>query len=58
MGILDTDHCCFNDAGMAAGMYSGLTYGLKETRGVHDWVNYGGFWLNLKPFFHLVDWKF
>lgn len=43
MGILDTDHCCFNDAGMAAGLYSGLTYGLKETRGVHDWVNYGGF---------------
>ncbi|GFP99614.1 outer envelope pore protein 16-2 chloroplastic [Phtheirospermum japonicum] len=23
--------------GMAAGMYSGLTYGLKEARGVHDW---------------------
>ncbi|KAF3658894.1 putative serine/threonine-protein phosphatase 4 regulatory subunit 3-like [Capsicum annuum] len=23
--------------GLAAGMYSGLTYGLKETRGVHDW---------------------
>ncbi|GFQ07873.1 hypothetical protein PHJA_002931300 [Phtheirospermum japonicum] len=22
---------------MAAGMYSGLTYGLKEARGVHDW---------------------
>ncbi|KAM7463137.1 hypothetical protein LguiA_031258 [Lonicera macranthoides] len=25
--------------GMAAGMYSGLTYGLKEARGVHDWKN-------------------
>lgn len=25
--------------GVAAGMYSGLTYGLKETRGVHDWKN-------------------
>ncbi|PHT94215.1 Outer envelope pore protein 16-2, chloroplastic [Capsicum annuum] len=25
--------------GLAAGMYSGLTYGLKETRGVHDWKN-------------------
>ncbi|PWA96574.1 hypothetical protein CTI12_AA039030 [Artemisia annua] len=25
--------------GMAAGMYSGLTYGLKEARGVHDWRN-------------------
>ncbi|KAL8047558.1 hypothetical protein ABFX02_07G007400 [Erythranthe guttata] len=23
--------------GVAAGMYSGLTYGLKEARGVHDW---------------------
>ncbi|KAL2229692.1 outer envelope pore protein 16-2, chloroplastic [Sesamum indicum] len=23
--------------GIAAGMYSGLTYGLKEARGVHDW---------------------
>ncbi|CAL9082727.1 outer envelope pore protein 16-2, chloroplastic-like [Musa acuminata AAA Group] len=23
--------------GMAAGMYSGLTYGLKEARGSHDW---------------------
>ncbi|KAM0001587.1 hypothetical protein Hdeb2414_s0367g00878031 [Helianthus debilis subsp. tardiflorus] len=23
--------------GLAAGMYSGITYGLKETRGVHDW---------------------
>ncbi|KAJ0577267.1 hypothetical protein HanIR_Chr05g0234051 [Helianthus annuus] len=23
--------------GLAAGMYSGLTYGLKEARGVHDW---------------------
>ncbi|KAK4388395.1 Outer envelope pore protein 16-2, chloroplastic [Sesamum angolense] len=26
-------------AGMAAGVYSGLTYGLKEARGVHDWKN-------------------
>nr|GMD80655.1 outer envelope pore protein 16-2, chloroplastic [Ipomoea batatas] len=25
--------------GFAAGMYSGLTYGLKEARGVHDWKN-------------------
>ncbi|KAF8392657.1 hypothetical protein HHK36_023006 [Tetracentron sinense] len=25
-------------AGLAAGMYSGLTYGLKEARGAHDWV--------------------
>ncbi|XP_042510871.1 outer envelope pore protein 16-2, chloroplastic-like isoform X2 [Macadamia integrifolia] len=23
--------------GLAAGMYSGLTYGLKEARGAHDW---------------------
>ncbi|KAF7837734.1 outer envelope pore protein 16-2, chloroplastic [Senna tora] len=23
--------------GLAAGIYSGLTYGLKEARGVHDW---------------------
>ncbi|KAL0367790.1 UNVERIFIED_CONTAM: Outer envelope pore protein 16-2, chloroplastic [Sesamum radiatum] len=26
-------------AGLAAGVYSGLTYGLKEARGVHDWKN-------------------
>nr|GMD76561.1 outer envelope pore protein 16-2, chloroplastic [Ipomoea batatas] len=26
-------------AGFAAGMYSGLTYGLKDARGVHDWKN-------------------
>ncbi|XP_054805357.1 outer envelope pore protein 16-2, chloroplastic-like isoform X1 [Prosopis cineraria] len=25
--------------GLAAGLYSGLTYGLKEARGVHDWKN-------------------
>ncbi|XP_072997528.1 outer envelope pore protein 16-2, chloroplastic-like [Typha latifolia] len=25
--------------GMAAGMYSGLTYGLREVRGTHDWKN-------------------
>ncbi|CAI9765825.1 unnamed protein product [Fraxinus pennsylvanica] len=25
--------------GLAAGMYSGLTYGLKEARGIHDWKN-------------------
>ncbi|GAA0138959.1 amino acid transporter [Lithospermum erythrorhizon] len=25
--------------GLAAGVYSGLTYGLKEARGVHDWKN-------------------
>lgn len=24
--------------GLAAGVYSGLTYGLKEARGTHDWV--------------------
>ncbi|OAY67646.1 Outer envelope pore protein 16-2, chloroplastic [Ananas comosus] len=25
--------------GMAAGVYSGLTYGLREVRGTHDWKN-------------------
>ncbi|WVZ18469.1 hypothetical protein V8G54_005791 [Vigna mungo] len=25
--------------GLAAGLYSGLTYGLKEARGAHDWKN-------------------
>ncbi|CAK9328935.1 unnamed protein product [Citrullus colocynthis] len=25
--------------GVAAGVYSGLTYGLKEARGAHDWKN-------------------
>ncbi|KAF3456320.1 hypothetical protein FNV43_RR00970 [Rhamnella rubrinervis] len=25
--------------GLAAGVYSGLTYGLKEARGTHDWTN-------------------
>ncbi|GMH08552.1 hypothetical protein Nepgr_010392 [Nepenthes gracilis] len=25
--------------GFAVGMYSGLTYGLKEARGAHDWKN-------------------
>ncbi|GMP76372.1 hypothetical protein CsSME_00033082 [Camellia sinensis var. sinensis] len=25
--------------GLAAGMYSGVTYGLKEARGTHDWKN-------------------
>ncbi|KAI4334947.1 hypothetical protein L6164_013642 [Bauhinia variegata] len=25
--------------GLAAGIYSGLTYGLKEVRGAHDWKN-------------------
>ncbi|CAI8590219.1 unnamed protein product [Vicia faba] len=25
--------------GVAAGLYSGLTYGLKEARGAHDWKN-------------------
>ncbi|CAA7398376.1 unnamed protein product [Spirodela intermedia] len=25
--------------GLAAGVYSGLTYGLKEARGEHDWKN-------------------
>ncbi|KAL8216328.1 hypothetical protein R6Q57_023165 [Mikania cordata] len=26
-------------SGLAAGLYSGLTYGLTEARGVHDWKN-------------------
>lgn len=26
-------------AGLAAGVYSGLTYGLREARGCHDWVS-------------------
>lgn len=25
--------------GLAAGLYSGLTFGLKEARGSHDWTN-------------------
>ncbi|KAJ6312355.1 hypothetical protein OIU77_013984 [Salix suchowensis] len=25
--------------GIAAGVYAGLTYGLRESRGVHDWKN-------------------
>uniref|UniRef100_A0A6N2N978 Uncharacterized protein n=2 Tax=Salix TaxID=40685 RepID=A0A6N2N978_SALVM len=25
--------------GLAAGVYAGLTYGLRESRGVHDWKN-------------------
>ena len=25
-------------SGLAAGVYSGLTYGLTEARGAHDWV--------------------
>ncbi|XP_068657826.1 outer envelope pore protein 16-2, chloroplastic-like [Aristolochia californica] len=25
--------------GLAAGMYSGLTYGLRDARGAHDWKN-------------------
>ncbi|KAL6193669.1 hypothetical protein ACLB2K_034753 [Fragaria x ananassa] len=25
--------------GLAAGVYSGITYGLKEARGAHDWKN-------------------
>jgi hypothetical protein len=29
----------FCAVGLAAGVYSGLTYGLKEARGAHDWVN-------------------
>lgn len=29
--------------GLAAGMYSGLTYGLKEARGTHDWVMFLSF---------------
>lgn len=33
-------HCQgFLLAGLAAGMYSGLTYGLREARGSHDWVS-------------------
>ncbi|KAJ0968213.1 hypothetical protein J5N97_025130 [Dioscorea zingiberensis] len=31
LGILDLQ-------GLAVGMYSGLTYGLKEAHGSHDWV--------------------
>uniref|UniRef100_A0A9I9DPN2 Uncharacterized protein n=1 Tax=Cucumis melo TaxID=3656 RepID=A0A9I9DPN2_CUCME len=27
------------ELGLAAGVYSGLTYGLKEARGAHDWVD-------------------
>lgn len=27
-------------AGFAAGVYSGLTYGLREAQGVHDWVHF------------------
>ena len=26
-------------AGLAAGVNSGLTYGLREARGCHDWVS-------------------
>ena len=26
-------------AGLAAGVHSGLTYGLAEVRGTHDWTN-------------------
>ncbi|KAK9992131.1 hypothetical protein SO802_027116 [Lithocarpus litseifolius] len=29
----------FSTVGLAAGVYSGLTYGLKEARGSHDWKN-------------------
>lgn len=25
--------------GLAAGLYSGITYGLQEARGAHDWKN-------------------
>ncbi|KAJ0968190.1 hypothetical protein J5N97_025107 [Dioscorea zingiberensis] len=32
LGILDLQ-------GLAVGMYSGLTYGLKEAHGSHDWKN-------------------
>lgn len=24
--------------GLVAGVYSGMTYGMQEARGVHDWV--------------------
>lgn len=34
------DMCFIYGAGLAAGMYSGLTYGLKEARGAHDWVRF------------------
>lgn len=30
---------------MAAGIYSGLTYGLREARGTHDWVSIKIFFL-------------
>ncbi|BAF04747.2 Os01g0303300, partial [Oryza sativa Japonica Group] len=34
------DTVCFSFlAGLAAGVYSGLTYGLREARGCHDWKN-------------------
>lgn len=33
-------HCLISsDAGLAAGVHSGLTYGLTEVRGTHDWRN-------------------
>ncbi|XP_039050411.1 outer envelope pore protein 16-2, chloroplastic-like isoform X2 [Hibiscus syriacus] len=28
--------------GLAAGLYSGITYGLQEARGTHDWCRCGG----------------
>lgn len=42
--LWNSDHIALVDgqnvigAGLAAGVYSGLTYGLTEARGVHDWV--------------------
>lgn len=30
----------FSTSGLAAGVHTGLTYGLKEARGIHDWVNF------------------
>ncbi|KAM0042017.1 hypothetical protein Hdeb2414_s0011g00373181 [Helianthus debilis subsp. tardiflorus] len=37
--LLAHSQSIFLVSGLAAGMYSGLTYGLKEARGVHDWKN-------------------
>lgn len=30
--------CAHLSPGLVAGVYSGITYGLEESRGVHDWV--------------------
>ena len=44
--------CFRNAAGIAAGVYAGLTYGLRESRGVHDWVrSFLGAQVNLSTVF-------